>query len=584
MYKSIFRIIVAVSLLMVVSCGKNSESGSENEFTEAKGGKYYGGILRINESEYIKNLFPHNITDAYSYRVASQIYEGLFKFDDKTLKVVSNLVDNYEVDESGTIYTFKLKDNVFFHDDACFEDGKGRKMTAEDVAYCFTRLCTSHPNNQSFSSIFKDVLLGANEYYNQTKNGIVPEEGVRGIKVVDELTIQLTLVEPNSLLTVHLARPACFIYPKEAEEKYGTEMRIKAVGTGPFYISDVNEEVAIILKKNQHYHGVDEDGNQLPFLDAVSIQFIKDKKSELFEFKKGNLDMLYRLPTEFIIEILEESAPGSNGEYSQFELQRSPEMATQFISFNTQSGIFKNHNVRKAFSYAIDRSKILDFVLNGEGFAPGDHGITPPVLVNYDINSVKGYHLNVDSARYYLKQAGYPNGNNFPKITFYYNAEGDRNTLVATEIQKQLKDHLNIEMNLELMPFAQLVDKAIKGEYDIMRAAWLADYPSAENFLWVFLGEDVPGNTGQASYPNITRYKSTKFDDLFEKALFAKSLDEANNYFMEAENTLMKDAPLLVLWYDEGYRLLQSYVKNFPNNPMQYRDLGHVYFQKPETL
>ncbi len=585
MYKNTFLFIVALFLIFLNSCGsKSTENQESSELIQAKDGKYYGGILRINESEYIKNLFPHNITDAYSYRVASQVYEGLFKFDDKTLNVVSNLATDYEMDETGTVYTFHIKDNVYFHDDECFEGGKGRKLTAEDIAYCFTRLCTAHSNNQSFSSIFKGVLLGADDYYNKSKNGNIPEGGVEGIKVIDDKTLQLTLIEPNSLLTVHLARPACFIYPKEAEEKYGQEMRVKAVGTGPFYISNVDEEVAIILKKNQNYHSSDEAGNKLPYLDAVSIQFIKDKKSELFEFKKGNLDMLYRLPTEFIIEILEESEPGSNGEYSQFELQRSPEMATQFISFNNQTGIFKNKNIRKAFSFAIDRSKILDFVLNGEGFAPGNNGITPPVLVNYDINDVNGYHLNVDSARYYLEKAGYPNGKNFPEITFYYNAEGDRNTLVATEIQKQVKDHLNIEMNLELMPFAQLVDKAIKGEYELMRAAWLADYPSAENFLWVFLGKDVPGTSGQASYPNITRYKSTNFDKLYEQALYARSLEEANTYFMEAENTLMNDAPFLVLWYDEGYRLLQSYVKNFPNNPMQYRDLGHVYFEKPETL
>ncbi len=572
--------------IILVSCGSNSENsdGTESLLKKANGERYYGGILRINESEYIRNLFPHNITDAYSYRVASQIYEGLFKFNDKTLEVVPNLVESYDVDGSGTIYTFHLKDSVYFHDDKCFEEGKGRKLTAEDVKYSFTRLCTSNSNNQGFASIFKGVLKGADKYYEATKNGLTPDGGVEGIRIIDDLTIELTLVEPNSILTVHLARPACFIYPKEAEDLYGQDMRIKAVGTGPFYISDVDEEVAIILKKNKNYHQKDQFGNRLPLLDAVTIQFIKDKKSELFEFKKGNLDMIYRLPTEFIIEILEESEPGSNGEYSQFELQRSPEMATQFISFNTQSGIFRNNNVRKAFSFAIDRSKILDFVLNGEGFAPGNHGITPPVLVNYEIEKINGYSLNVDSARYYLGRAGYPEGKGFPKITFYFNAEGNRNTLVATEIQKQLKDHLNIDMDLELLPFAQLVEKAINGDYEIMRAAWLADYPSAENFLWIFQGKDVPRSAGQASYPNITRYNNTTFDRLFNRALYAGSIEEANRYFMQAENTLMNDAPMLVLWYDEGYRLLQSYVKNFPNNPMQYRDLGHVYFEKPEAL
>jgi len=581
--RSIYYILVII-LIGFACTGSHDESPEDALLEKAEGGRYYGGVLRINESEYIKNLFPHNITDAYSYRVASQVYEGLFKFDDKTLEVIPSMVESYEVDESNTVYTFKLKENIYFHDDACFPGKEGRNVTAEDVKYCFTMLCTQRPSNQNFGTIFKGVLKGADKYYAATADGNKPDFDIEGLKVIDKYTIQLELVKPHSLLKIDLARPACFIYPREAEKKYGPEMRIKAIGTGPFYISNVDEDVAIILKRNENYHAKDEFGNQLPYLDAVSIQFIKDKKTELFEFKKGNLDMIYRLPTEFIIEILEDAQPGVNGEYSQFELQHNPEMISQFISLNNKKGIFTNENVRKAFSFAIDRSKILDFVLNGEGYAPGNHGITPPVLADYDINKVDGYKLNIDSARYYLRQAGYPNGKGFPEIKFLFNAEGDRNTLVATEIQKQLKDYLNIEIDLEMLPFAQLLERGLSGDYDMIRAAWVADYPSAENFLWVFRGKDVPSSLNEVSYPNIARYSNYKFDALYESGITANSIDEANEYFMQAENVLMDDAPIIVLWYDEGYRLVQSYVKHFPNNPMQYRDLGHVYFEKPETL
>jgi peptide/nickel transport system substrate-binding protein len=552
---------------------------------EAEGGRYYGGIFRINESEYIKNLFPHNITDAYSYRIASQIYEGLFKFDDENLNVINGLVDRYELDETRTIYTFHLKKGIYFHDDICFPDGQGREMTAEDVAYCFTRLCTSHRNNQNFS-VFQGVVKGADEYYQASATGPGTSGDVEGIKVIDRYTLQMDLIKPNAIFTVNLARPACFIYPREAEEKYGIDMRIHAVGTGPFTLSinDVDEDISIILKKNDRYHGVDEHGNRLPFLDAVSIQFLKEKKTELFEFRKGNLDMIYRLPTEFIIEILEETMPGSNGEYSQFQLQRSPEMITQFLTLNNQQGIFKNKLVRKAINFAIDRTKILDFVLNGEGYAPGNHGITPPVYQDYETETIMGYTMHIDSARYYLSKAGYPNGSGFPKLQFLLNAEGERNTLVAVEIQKQLKDHLNIDIELVILPLAQLLERSYRGDYNMLRAGWVADFPSPENFLWIFYSKDVPNTTGEISYPNVARYISKEFDHLYEKALNAKSIKEANEYFKLAEIQLMMDAPVIILWYDEGYRLVQSYVKNFPNNPMQYRDLSDVYFQKAEIL
>lgn len=85
--------------------------------------------------------------------------------------------------------------------------------------------------------------------------------------------------------------------------------------------------------------------------------------------------MMYRLPTDHIIEILEE-VKGNKGQFGQYDLQRTPEMATHFLSFLNQGKIFNNKDLRKAFSFAIDRKKILEFVLNGEGYAPATHGIT----------------------------------------------------------------------------------------------------------------------------------------------------------------------------------------------------------------
>lgn len=578
-------ILFFISISTFYSCagGRSEESiNGDKTYREAKGNRFYGGILKVNESEYIRNLFPHNITDVYSYRVASQVYEGLFKFNSETLEVENSLVNNYSVDESGKVYKFNLKKGVFYHNDICFTDGQGREMTADDVAYCFTRLATPHRNNQN-TSIFRGLIDGAEEWYQKASAGSTPSGYLRGIRVLDRYTVEITLTKPNAIFPVHLARPPCFIYPREAEEKYGQELRIKAVGTGPFTLGEVSEDISILLRRFERYHGKDQFGNQLPFLDAISIQFLKDKKSELLEFKKGNLDIIYRLPTDYIIQILEESS-NNEGEYSQYNLQRVPEMVTQFIALQNRHQVFDDINVRKAFNYAIDRQKILDFVLNGEGFAPGHHGITPPVFSNYDTEAIPGYSFKPDSARLLLRRAGYPDGKNFPSVELILNAEGERNTNVAVEIQKELKDNLNVDVKLTVMPFAQMLDMGYKGTFDLMRAAWYADYPHPESFLWLFHGKDVPSGRDELSYPNMMRYKNARFDRLYEEALAKRDLEGAGELFARAEKVMMKDAPVIILWYDEGYRLLHSYVKNFPNNGMQYRDYAEVYFQRAKKL
>jgi peptide/nickel transport system substrate-binding protein len=557
--------------------GRELQDGGAH--TEAKGGKYYGGIFKVNESDYIKNLFPHNITDAISYRVATQIYEGLMKFDQKDLSLIKGLADSISVDESKTVYTVRLKKGVLFHDDPCFKDGMGRELTSEDVKFCFTKLCTQDINNQGFN-VFQNVVKGANEYYAASQGGKTPAAPVEGMKVIDKYTIEFTLLSPNSLFLYNLARPFTFIFPREAYEKYGIEMRVKAVGTGPFKILSIEDDISIILKKNEKYHGVDKDGNKLPYLDAIKVRFIRDKKTELLEFKKANLDMMYRLPTDYIIEIMEE-VNMKKGDYGQYELQKSPEMVTHFLSFLNQGKLFNNRDLRKAFSFAIDRKHILEAVLNGEGYAPATHGITPlDIFKNpvYDVSKIAGYEFNADSAKYYLNKSGYANGKGFPKLTLELNSDGERNVAVAEEVIKQLKDHLNISVELNIVPTAQLVENMIRGKSDFYKGGFLADIPNPENFLWFLYGKSVPDDMSKESYPNITRYKNAEFDKYYEMGLQAKTQEEAFAHFMKAENIAMQDAPILTLWYDEGYRLLQSYVKNFPNNAMQYRDFSTVYF------
>ena len=236
-------------------------------------------------------------------------------------------------------------------------EGKGRELTAEECekillyASLYIKSSTKSGDSACYREFLKELM---NDYYFASIGGKNPGFEVDGIKVIDPLTIQFTLKEPNSIFLYNLARPFTFVFAKEAYEKYKQEMRVKAVGTGPFIISSIMKELPVILKRNDHYYLKDADGNALPYLNGIAVKFLKDRKIELIEFKKGNFQMMYRLPTDFIIDIEEQSVK-KTGEYGLYDLQKNPEMAVHFLSFATQGKMFSNVNLRKAISFGIDR-------------------------------------------------------------------------------------------------------------------------------------------------------------------------------------------------------------------------------------
>lgn len=575
--KKVFYLFV--STVFLAACGGDNSSTQASH--EGKGGVYYGGIFRINELEDFRNLYPLNVTEAVSTRITNQIYEGLVKLDAKDLSVVPCLAEKWTKNDDASQWTFTLRKGVFFHDDECFEGGKGRELTAKDVKWCFDQLCTASSENQQFANSFKDRVIGANEYFQSTIDKKPLEGGVSGVKVIDDNTIQINLIHPFAGFLNILITPGTWIYPHEAFEKYGVEMRVKCVGTGAFKVKTVKEGETVVLEKNANYWMKDEHGNQLPYLDAIKISFIKEKKSELLEFKSGNLDMMYRLPTEMIPDILGELDNAKKGN-KPFEMQVIPAMSVFFYGFQHQSEIFSKKEVRLAFNYAIDREKIVTYTLQGEG-NPGSYGIVPPAFTNYKSDELHGYTLDIDKARKLLAMAGYPEGKGFPPLTLQINnGGGDRNVRTAEVIQKMLKENLNIDIKIDRMPQSEHLTNVESGKALFWRQGWTADYPDPETFLTLLYGKHVPANPTEKSYLNTVRYKSARFDSLFSAAIIETDETKRFDLYRQADQQAIDDGAIMPIFYDEGYRLIQSNVKNFPINAMEYRDMSVVYFAPAE--
>ena len=140
---------------------------------------------------------------------------------------------------------------------------------------------------------------------------------------------------------------------------------------------------------------------------------------------------------------------------------------------------------------------------------------------------------------------------------------------------------LNVDADFLAVPFAQKLEDAKYAKADIFRSGWVADYPSPENFLRTYYGADVPDSLNKPSYPNTARYKNHAFDSLLVKGSHETNQDSAYKDFMRAEQMMMTDAPLLILWYGENLKMNHSYVKGFYFNPMNVKDFSEVYISKP---
>ena len=569
MKRIVYLSVIASCLLW--SCGQDTKDVDKRQ---GKGGIYYGGVFKMNEVQDFRNLFPLNVTEVVGHRITNQVYEGLVKHDQNTLTIEPSLAESWEVNDDATSYTFKLRKGVKFHDNECFSGGKGREVTAQDFEYCFTKLCSADPQNQGYW-VFEGRVVGADEYYQSTIDGSPLEEGVKGITVIDDYTLKIDLNYSFSGFPRLLGTAFCWVYPKEAVEKYGIEMRVNCVGTGPFVAKTIKEGEAVILSRNAGYWGVDEHGNQLPYLDAIKYTFLKEKKAELLEFRKGKLDMIFELPIEMIDEVMGELKDA--GPSATFNVQVSQAMAIQYYGFQHKSDLFSKKGVRKAFNYAIDRESIATYTLNGEG-SPGLYGIVPPAFKNYDSLAVKGYNFAPDKAKMLLAEAGYPNGEGFPKLTLQLNSGGSTHVQIAEVIQKQLKDNLNIDIELNVMPWAQHLENLETGKALYWRSGWIADYPDPENFLNLLYSIHIPAQLSDKSYLNSVRYENPLFDSLFAAA--RKELDDVKRFeiYAMADQVAMDDAAIMPIYYPEHTRLLQKNVRNFGINAMEYRDLAEVFF------
>jgi len=560
------NLIISFTLLsLLFSCSSDNNKDSE-ESSKTK----IGGNITVPLDSYFTIERPRQILKIEAAQIYGQMLESLVKYDDKNLEIEPALAKKWDISEDGLTYTFYLRENVIFHDNSCFKDGKGRVVTTKDVVNMFYRVYENIPENLAYP-LFQSTIEGGDEYYNNKA------EAITGIKS-DDKTVTVTLTQPNNTFLSKLVTIYTSVIPEEALNEDSWSI----VGTGPFkYNNTKSTSELVVLDKNPNYWMTDSTGTKLPYLDNLTYKFYDNDNARMDNFWDNKISLLKDVPITKVSEVLEERIADFQGKKAKYVLESVPQISTTYLEFNMTSKALKDVRVRQAINYAIDRKKIVEKTLKNQAYEIGKFGITPPlpkIYKGYDFEAIEddGYTRNSEKAKQLLADAGYPDGKNFPTLSIQFKKDNSR-YLVMSEVQTQLKSVLNIDVDIEQVEFNKLLENEANGTADIFHNVWIGDFPSPESFLINFYGKLVPKDRNDPSRVNNGRYVNNEFDDLFEKGMEAKNPEEANKYFAEAEKILLQNPPLVVLYYGENLWLKQANIKNFHTNGMNYIDFTKVY-------
>ncbi len=535
------------SCLVIISCGGRVPSPSERTDT-----------FCYNEPDGINSLDPATASYRSATWAGSQIFNGLVELD-SSLSIVPCIARTWSVDPTGTEWTFTLRTDVWFHPDACFGTGGHRRVTASDVKYSIERICDARTKSTGLWA-FRTKIDGADEFHRGTREGRTGT--IRGITVMNDSVVRFRLTKPFAPFLAVLTMPYGWIVPREAIQSYGADFGRHPVGTGPFMFERWAADIELSLKRNPQYFKTDASGRRLPYLETIRVSFLRDPKNEFLEFTRGHFDFVSSVDGSFASTIFE-----PNGKlrppFDRFRSYRAAAHTVEYYGILLDTSfpaartvpLARSRLLRQALNYAIDRHRIVTYLLHGRGI-PAQYGVLPPTMPGFS-DSVRGYTYDPDKARRLLDSAGYPNGYGVPPLLLQL-GNSERTASVAEAIQAQCRE-VGLTVNIRQVDFPQHLSMVRAGDLALWRTSWIGDYPDPENFLSLFITQNRSPNG-----PNTTRIGRADLDSLYARAL-SPSLAPAERYalYNRMERIIIEEAPWVFLYYDVLVRLTQPNVHGF---------------------
>ncbi len=509
----------------------------------------------------ITTIDPALAADFPSQSVAGAIYDTLIQYEYGSPVYRTEpamLAEPPEIQEDGKTYTFRLRDDLYFHESPVFITETQRKVTSRDVVFSLLRLADARLNSPGYW-VVRDTIEGIQDFRKRSTSAtdftcydILPS----GIQIIDERTFRIRTTHAGTRLPYLLAMPYCGIVSRHAAEQS------QLAGSGPYRLERWNKDHSLELVRYKGFRTeyfknaplAEDRQKRLPFADRITCYLVRQNVSSWLMFLQGELDY-YALENDQFQGIVQKGGTISEALTERgIRLKQAPQLETNYIGFHFGDPVLgKNPDLRKAISLAFDKD--MRVMQSGGRFVPANGAVPPGIAGSLPDGGAYGKR-NIALAKEYLVKAGYPGGidpaTGRPLVISFDQAGTD--TLFQQQAEMMANDlreiGLDVRTNLNTRPRFQ--SKLAAGDVQMFRYSWVADYPDAENFLQLFYS----GNAGGC---NRACYRDPVYDKMYEEVQFQADPEA----YRKMGRYLQEQCPWIFETHVQGFTLHHQWLKHY---------------------
>ena len=514
-------IIIAAALILSFAFFRFGK-GAKNNKSSPAAQNYLKNTLIIGLPSDAVNLIGNMAADAPTAEVASQIYDGLVRYN-RNFKIVPDLAKSWKISNGGKTITFYLRRNVYWQN--------GQKFTAKDVMFTYRLMVnpkTPTPYAAEYLKVYKAKIIGKYIFRVTYKKPYAPALSSWGLSILSE-----KLLKGKNLLT--------------------TKLRSRPIGTGPYEFDRWVHGYEIVLKANPHYF------MGAPHIKRLIYKIVPDPSSMFLMLKSNGINYMGLSPIQFKYE--------SSGKKFNLRFKKyiHPSLSFTFLGYNLLDPLFKNIKVRQALSYAINKKEIIKGALLGLGvrcygpFMPGTY-FYDKNLKKYDYNPVKALKL-FNEAGWSLKNGVLEKSGRPFRFTIL-TPQGNQERLSAAEIIQQNLKKIGIRVGIRVMEWTSLISEFImKKRFQAVLLGFTITPDPYDNAA-IFTGSNiVPKGL------NFTSFNDPEIDDLFRKARSTFDLKRQKDYYFKIQRILAKEAPYTFLYIPYAMPVVKKEIKGIKPVP-----------------